>query len=79
MANTVGMKPYKIIHSIADMHIYENHIDAVKKQLKNNPYQFPYIKLRSGVESKPIENYEYSDIDIIDYYSHGPISADMVV
>ncbi len=78
MASNVNMKPYKIIHSIADMHIYENHIDAVKTQLKNKPYSFPYIKLREGVSSKPIENYEFSDIEIVDYFCHKSIKADMV-
>lgn len=77
MAKTVGMKPYKIIHSIADMHIYENHIPMVQEQLKRSAYAFPYIKLRTE-ETKRIEDYEFSDIEIVDYYSHGSIKADMV-
>jgi hypothetical protein len=77
MSKTVKMKPYKIIHSIADMHIYENHISAVQQQLSRAPYAFPYIKLRAD-ENKKIQEYEYSDIEIIDYYSHGPIKADMI-
>jgi len=77
MARTVGMKPYKIIHSIADMHIYENHISAVELQLTRKPYAFPYIKIKTN-ELKKIEEYEYSDIEIVDYFSHGAIKADMV-
>lgn len=76
MAKSVGMKPYKIIHSIADMHIYENHIPMVQEQLKRSAYAFPYIKLRTS-ETKRIEDYEFSDIEIVDYYSHGSIKADM--
>lgn len=77
MAKTVDMKPYKIIHSIANMHIYENHIDSVKKQLNNTPYAFPYIQLRPGTTTKSIEDYEYSDIEIVDYYSHEAIKGEM--
>ncbi len=76
MAKSVGMKPFKIIHSIADMHIYENHIPMVREQLTRSAYAFPYIKLRTN-EIKQIEDYEFSDIEIVDYYSHGPIKADM--
>ncbi len=76
MANTVGMKPYKIIHSIADMHIYDNHILAVKQQLVRAPYAFPYIKLKAKKER--IEDYEYSDIEIVNYFSHSTIKADMI-
>lgn len=77
MAKTVDMKPYKIIHSIANMHIYENHIESVKKQLKNTPYAFPYIQLRPGTTSKKLEDYEYSDIEIVDYFSHEAIKGEM--
>jgi hypothetical protein len=78
MANTVGMKPYKIIHSIADMHIYENHIDVAEQQIKRKPYAFPYIQMRPETPIKSIEQYEYSDIEIINYNHHDAIKADMV-
>lgn len=78
MARTVGMKPYKIIHSIADMHIYETHVDAAESQIARTPYAFPYIQMREGTPVKPIESYEYSDIEIVDYFSHGPLSGSMV-
>jgi len=77
MAQTVGMKPHKIIHSIADMHIYENHIQAAEEQISRTPYAFPYIQMRANTPSKPIENYEYSDIQIVNYYSHASIKGDM--
>lgn len=79
MARTVGMEPYKIIHSIADMHIYENHIEAAQQQVTRKPYAFPYIRTRADVPNKSIESYEYSDLEIIGYTSHGPLSGSMVV
>lgn len=79
MARTVGMEPHKIIHSIADMHIYENHIDAAQQQVKRTPHAFPYIKMRQDAPIKAIEDYEYSDIEIVGYTCHGPLSGSMVV
>jgi hypothetical protein len=77
MAHRVNMKPYKIIHSIADMHIYETHVDSVKVQLQRKPFSFPYINVNCEIKNK-LEDYNYEDITIKDYYSHGPIKADMV-
>jgi dihydrofolate reductase/thymidylate synthase len=77
MASTVGMKPHKIIHSIADMHIYESHIEAAREQIRREPYAFPYIQLRAGIQKKPIESYEFSDLEVVDYFCHDPIRADM--
>lgn len=79
MARSVNMKPYKIIHSIANMHIYETHVDAVKRQLKNEPYAFPYIQMKSDdIPIKKIEDYVFDDIAIKQYYSHNRIQGDMI-
>ncbi len=77
MAHRVGMKPYKIIHSIADMHIYETHMEAASEQIQRKPYPFPYIKINCAPKQK-LEDYEFSDIKIENYFHHNTIKADMV-
>lgn len=77
MAHKVGYKPYKFIHSIGDFHIYENHMKAVETQLQRVPFMFPYARI-TGETKLNLEDYEYSDIDIQDYYSYNTIKADMV-
>lgn len=77
MAHRVGMKPYKIIHSIADMHIYETHIEAASEQVQRKPYPFPYIRIDCNSKER-LEDYEFSDIKIEDYFHHDAIKADMV-
>ena len=37
MCKKTDYKPGGIVHIIGDAHIYENHIDAVEKQLSRNP------------------------------------------
>ena len=76
MAHRVGYKPYKIIHSVADFHLYETHIEAATTQIKREPCMFPYIRI--DCDPKELESYEYNDIIIEDYHSHGAIKADMV-
>jgi thymidylate synthase len=78
MAHQTGYKPYKFYHSIADFHIYENHFDAVVKQISRNPCMFPYVSLNCDVKDDP-KDYEFSDFTFHDYYHHNLIKADMVV
>jgi len=77
MAHTLGYKPYKIVHSIGDLHIYETHVDAVNKQLDRAPCMFPYISI-SCEPKENLEDYSYSEINIEGYSSHPSIKADMV-
>jgi thymidylate synthase len=77
IAHKTNMKPYKIIHSIADMHIYENHIENANKQISREPFSFPYIQVNCEPKEN-IEDYSFTDFKIIDYYSHDSIKADMV-
>ena len=75
MAQNVNMVPYKIIHSIADMHIYENHIEQVKEQINRDPFPFPYIYIPQ--KENLLEELNYEDIELYYYNSYGSIKADM--
>jgi thymidylate synthase len=77
MAHTLNYKPYKIVHSIGDMHIYETHIDAATKQLMRTPCMFPYISIDCEPKDA-LEDYEYANIHIEGYSSYPSIKADMV-
>jgi thymidylate synthase len=78
MCHQVGYKPYKLIHSIGDAHIYESHMPAVKKQLQCDPCMFPYVHIESDVKPD-IKDYNFENVIIDDYHSHNMIKADMVV
>lgn len=77
MAHRVDMKPYKIIHSVADFHLYETHIDSANKQISREPCCFPYIHISSEKKEK-LQDYDFNDIQIEDYYHHSAIKADMI-
>lgn len=79
MSHHVGMKPYKIVHSIGDMHIYKNHIKAVEQLVSRTPYQFPFIKFRKpNTHKTDLSEYNFDDIEIVKYYCHDLIKAQMV-
>ncbi len=60
-----------------DTHIYLNHIDQVREQLKREPYKLP--KLWLNPEIKHIDEFKLSDIKLIDYKYHPAIKAKMAV
>lgn len=64
-----------LIVSYGDLHIYENHIDAVKKQLKRIPWRLP----RLSVSFKNLDDVRYEGIKLMDYVSYGAISGDVAV
>lgn len=67
--------PDRLIMVFGDSHIYENHYEQVKKQLTRSPYSFPQIKIK---DKENIEDFEWSDIEIIDYNSHPKLTAEMI-
>ena len=64
------------VHTIGDAHIYDNHMDAVDEQLSRTSYKPPTIKINSD---KSMFELEYEDIAVVDYESHGYISAPIAV
>lgn len=36
-----GLKPGEFVHTIGDAHVYLNHVEALKEQLKRRPRPFP--------------------------------------
>lgn len=77
IAHVTGRKPGDFIHTIGDAHVYMNHIDALKEQLERPPRAFP--KIRINPEKKHIDDFEYSDFEVIGYKPHKTIKMKMAV
>jgi len=73
IADHCGMVAGDLIVTIGDAHIYNNHLEAVEKQLKNIPKLSPRIKIKNKREN--IWDYQISDIEIIGYENCGKIFA----
>ena len=76
--NTRGQnfKPGKLHMAMGDVHIYENHLDAVNEQLKNVPFMFPKLKIKKTITN--FEDISSQDFEIINYTSHQKINATMI-
>jgi thymidylate synthase len=77
LAQVAGLKPGEFVHTYGDVHIYENHMDQVKEQLKRKPRPFPTLKLNPKV--KNIDGFKFEDITLENYNPHPPIKAQVTV
>lgn len=77
LAHVCNLKPGKYIQILGDAHIYTNHLQAVKEQLKRIPFSFPTLQFNRKVDS--IDNFVESDFILTDYKCHSSIKMDMAV
>jgi len=71
MAQVSGLEVGELVHVIADCHIYDRHVDIVKRMLDHPIYDAPdFIMDKSitnfydfTVDSFRIENYKYTNLD----------------
>jgi thymidylate synthase len=78
IANIVGLELGKIHICIGDAHIYEDHLEPIRVQLGRSgmDYNLPRIVLKR--KPRKMEDYEFEDVEILNYKSHPPIKAKML-
>lgn len=76
VAAVCDLKPGKLVWNLGDVHVYKNLVDEFKKQLDRTPYKFPKLSIN---KKESIEQYEYSDLTLLGYKSHGPLTFTLSV
>jgi thymidylate synthase len=79
LAKRTKTKPGELIISLGDTHIYSNHIDQIKEQLKREPFPFPKIELSDKVKTCNLEDIKTSHFNLVGYLSHPSIKAPMAI
>lgn len=79
LAKICDMKPKELIMCLGDTHIYQNHIEQVKQQLKREPYPFPTLVLNDSIKTKGIDEIEINDFELVDYKYHPAIKGVMAI
>lgn len=70
IADEVNMVPDELIGNLGDVHLYSNHIEQAKEQIKREPLPLPKVHVRDGIES-----FGNDDIILENYQSHSAIKA----
>jgi len=77
VAKVCDLKPGDFIHSMGDVHVYLNHIDALKQQLERVPRPFP--KLKINTDKTDIESFTFEDLQLNGYDPHPSIKMELSV
>ncbi len=77
MAQVCGLEPGEFIHTFGDLHIYTNHLEQVKEQLRREPRTLP--KMYLNPEVKDIFDFRYEDFRLEDYNPHPAIKGEVSV
>jgi thymidylate synthase len=77
LAQVTGYKPGDFVHTFGDVHIYENHMEQMKEQIKRKPRPFPTMKLNPKI--KNIDDFKFEDFELVGYDPHPPIKGEITV
>ncbi|WP_173916349.1 thymidylate synthase [Halobacillus sp. Marseille-Q1614] len=77
IAHECGLEPGEFVHTLGDAHIYQNHIEQVKKQLSRTSKEPPKLWLNS--EKTSVFDFDMEDIQVMDYDPHPGIKAPVAV
>jgi thymidylate synthase len=78
LAKETGLKEGKLVGFLADVHLFENHVEGAKEQLSRDPdkYKLPQIKTNNF---KSIFDWQYTDTEILDYESYPRIPFEIAI
>ncbi|OGM20164.1 thymidylate synthase [Candidatus Woesebacteria bacterium RIFCSPHIGHO2_01_FULL_38_9] len=77
VAKVTGYKPGELTLALGDTHLYLNHIEQTKLQIKRKPYKLPKMVINPKVKS--IFKFKFEDFELVGYKSHPPIKAQISV
>ncbi len=75
IAKHCGLEAHEFFYHIGNCHIYDDHIDALKEQIKRTPMKFPSVEINSIKET--LEDYNFDDFEIKNYTCHKKIVMEM--
>ena len=81
-----GLTPRNLFMTLGDTHIYEQHIEKVKKHFDRNPMNYPTLHYKGSIDMstdidakiKWMENLKPEDFELKDYHYYPGIKMDMV-
>lgn len=77
LAQIAGLKPGEFVHTFGDLHIYENHVEQVKEQLKRKPKPFPTVKIDASV--KTLEDFRPEHVTLENYDPHPILKGELTI
>jgi dihydrofolate reductase/thymidylate synthase len=77
IAQVCGLRPGEFVHMMGDTHVYSNHVEPLKEQLRNAPLHLPTLKINP--EKRDIDAFTAEDFELVGYRAHQKIEMKMAV
>jgi thymidylate synthase len=77
VAQVTGLKPGEFVHTLGDAHLYHNHFEQAREQLKRTPKTLPTMWINPAV--KDLFAFRYEDFRLEDYVADATIRAPIAV
>ena len=77
VAQVAGLEPGEFVHTLGDAHLYSNHLAQAEQQLGRTPNAPPRLNLNPEVND--LFDFQFDDIEIVDYQPHPHIKAAVAV
>lgn len=75
LAHHCNLNAYEFVYYLGNSHIYDDHEEALSKQMIKTPYAFPKIYIKE--KKSNIEEYDMSDFTVEGYKHHEPVFMKM--
>ena len=82
LANECGYEVGDFVHTMGDVHIYNDHFKQVKEQLEREPYDLPQLEINRTFKIQLNDTYridEYKSFKLTNYLHHDTIKANMAI
>lgn len=77
VAQVCGLKAKEFIHTFGDLHLYANHVEQAKEQLRRSPRPRPQMEINPKVDQ--IDGFTIDDFKLVNYDPHPSIRAPIAV
>ena len=77
IAQVCNLKVGDFVHTLGDTHLYLNHIEQAKSQLKRLPKELPTMQINPKI--KNIDDFSFEDFDLINYNPDPHIKASVAI
>ena len=77
IAQVCDLRPGEFVHTLGDAHLYSNHLEQAREQVRRDPRPLPTMTLNPAVRS--IFDFKFSDFTLENYDPHPAIKAPIAV
>ena len=77
IAKITNLQAYEFVHTFGDLHLYANHLEQAKLQLKREPRPSPRMRIVGN--QREITDFKYEDFELSEYNPHPAIKAPISV